>query len=106
MPAPAVTEANPELMALIDKNFHSHRENSIVNGKIIEIRNQMVIVDIGAKSEGVVPISEFEDEEFDVGESIEVLLERLENDEGMVVTNKTGTRSSAFTKLVDLLKVK
>ena len=83
-----LTEANPELMALINQNFHSHRENSIVHGKIIEIRNQMVIVDIGAKSEGVVPVSEFEDEEFAIGDEIEVLLERLENDEGMVVLSK------------------
>ena len=89
MTATATAEsANPELLALIENNFHSHRENSIVKGKIIEIRNQMVIVDIGAKSEGVVPVSEFEDEEFAVGDEIEVLLERLENDEGMVVVSK------------------
>lgn len=88
MPAAAAEVANPELLALIDQNFHTHRENSIVKGKIIEIRNQMVIVDIGAKSEGVVPVSEFEDEEFAVGDEIEVLLERLENDEGMVVLSK------------------
>jgi len=85
---PATNPANTELLALIEKSFHSHRENSIVQGKIIEIRKQMVIVDIGAKSEGVVPVSEFEDEEFAVGDEIEVLLERLENDEGMVVLSK------------------
>ncbi|MAS94238.1 MAG: 30S ribosomal protein S1 [Verrucomicrobiales bacterium] len=75
-------------MALIDQNFHSHRENSIVRGTIIEIRPQVVVVDIGAKSEGIIPVSEFEDEEFAVGDEIEVLLERLENDEGMVVLSK------------------
>lgn len=83
-----ITASNPELMALIDQNFHSHRENSIVRGTIIEIRPQVVVVDIGAKSEGIIPISEFEDEEFAVGDEIEVLLERLENDEGMVVLSK------------------
>lgn len=79
---------NEALMALIDQKFHSHRENAIVRGKIIEIRNQVVVVDIGAKSEGIIPISEFEDEEFAVGDEIEVLLEKLENDEGMVVLSK------------------
>lgn len=83
-----ITASNPELMALIDQNFHSHRENSIVRGTIIEIRPQVVVVDIGAKSEGIIPVSEFEDEEFAVGDEIEVLLERLENDEGMVVLSK------------------
>lgn len=75
-------------MALIDQKFHTHRENSIVRGTIIEIRPQVVVVDIGAKSEGIIPISEFEDEEFAVGDEIEVLLEKLENDEGMVVLSK------------------
>lgn len=75
-------------MALIDQKFHSHRENSIVRGTIIEVRPQVVVVDIGAKSEGIIPISEFEDEEFAVGDEIEVLLEKLENDEGMVVLSK------------------
>ena len=67
-------------MALIDQKFHSHRENSIVRGTIIEVRPQVVVVDVGAKSEGIIPISEFEDEEFAVGDEIEVLLEKLEND--------------------------
>jgi small subunit ribosomal protein S1 len=75
-------------MALIDQKFHTHRENSIVRGTIIEIRPQVAVVDIGAKSEGIIPISEFEDEEFAVGDEIEVLLEKLENDEGMVVLSK------------------
>ena len=88
MPAVAAPEPNQELLSLIEEKFHSHRENSIVKGKIIEIRNQVVVVDIGAKSEGIIPVSEFEDEEFAVGDEIEVLLERLENDEGMVVLSK------------------
>ena len=87
MSATLTTEAQ-DLMALIDQKFHTHRENSIVRGTIIEIRPQVVVVDIGAKSEGIIPISEFEDEEFAVGDEIEVLLEKLENDEGMVVLSK------------------
>ncbi|MCB1206118.1 MAG: 30S ribosomal protein S1 [Verrucomicrobiae bacterium] len=83
-----LTQEGQDLMALIDQKFHSHRENSIVRGTIIEIRPQVVVVDIGAKSEGIIPISEFEDEEFAVGDEIEVLLEKLENDEGMVVLSK------------------
>jgi small subunit ribosomal protein S1 len=83
-----LTQEYQDLMALIDQKFHTHRENSIVRGTIIEIRPQVAVVDIGAKSEGIIPISEFEDEEFAVGDEIEVLLEKLENDEGMVVLSK------------------
>jgi len=83
-----LTQEDRDLMALIDQKFHTHRENSIVRGTLIEIRPQVVVVDIGAKSEGIIPISEFEDEEFAVGDEIEVLLEKLENEEGMVVLSK------------------
>ncbi len=79
---------NEELSALIAKSFQTYREGSIVNGTILEVKPQVVLVDIGYKSEGAIPVTEFEDEEFEVGDEIEVLLERLENDEGMVVLSK------------------
>ena len=59
-----------------------------IRDSIQEIRPQVVLVDIGYKSEGAISISEFEDEEIEVGDQIEVLLERLENDEGIVVLSK------------------
>ena len=68
-----------ELEALIDSGFPTFRTGDIVNGTILEIRPQVVLVDIGYKSEGVISISEFEDEEIEVGDQIEVLLESLEN---------------------------
>ncbi len=80
--------ANDELNALIDAKFTAFREGSIINGTILDIRPQVVIVDIGYKSEGVIPSSEFEDEDIEAGDEVEVLLERLENDEGMVVLSK------------------
>ncbi|HQW29648.1 MAG: 30S ribosomal protein S1 [Verrucomicrobiales bacterium] len=86
--AATLTATGQALMDLIDQKFHTHRENSIVRGTIIEVRTQVVVVDVGAKSEGIIPISEFEDEEFAVGDEIEVLLEKLENEEGMVVLSK------------------
>ncbi|CAN5444106.1 30S ribosomal protein S1 [soil metagenome] len=76
------------LSALIDETFKEFREGSIVTGTILDIKPQVVLVDIGYKSEGAIPVQEFEDEEFEVGDEVEVLLERLENDEGMVVLSK------------------
>lgn len=80
--------SNTELADLIDSKFREFREGSIVNGTILDIRPQVVLVDIGYKSEGAISVSEFEDEEIEVGDQIEVLLERLENDEGIVVLSK------------------
>ncbi|MEY3895334.1 MAG: hypothetical protein RLZZ214_853 [Verrucomicrobiota bacterium] len=79
---------NQALNDLIDSKFREFREGSIVKGTILEIRPQVVLVDIGYKSEGAIPSNEFEDEEIEIGDEIEVLLERLENDEGMVVLSK------------------
>ena len=79
---------NAELDALSDSKFREFKEGSIVNGTILDIRPQVVIIDVGYKSEGVIPSSEFEDDEIEEGDEVEVLLERLENDEGMVVLSK------------------
>ena len=74
---------------LLAKSFREFKEGSIVKGRILEIRPREVLVDIGYKSEGVIPSAEFEDiESMEVGDEVEVLLERLENDEGMVVLSK------------------
>lgn len=81
-------DVNEELSALIDSSFREYREGTIVNGTILEIRPQVVLIDIGYKSEGAVPAAEFEDDDIEVGDEVEVLLEKLENDEGMVVLSK------------------
>jgi small subunit ribosomal protein S1 len=61
-------------------------QGEIVQGTIIEVRNKEVLVDIGYKSEGVVPLNEFlEPEAVAVGQQIDVLIEKLENKEGTVV---------------------
>ncbi|MEM9445647.1 MAG: 30S ribosomal protein S1 [Verrucomicrobiota bacterium] len=72
-----------ELLAASLQNF---KEGSIINGTIIEKRPKEVVIDIGYKSEGAVGLDEFEEpSEVEVGQEIEVLLEKLEDDEGMVV---------------------
>src|SRR5437660_1506980 len=61
-------------------------EGMIVKGRIIEVRPNEVVVDIGYKSEGVIPKYEFpEPDSLKTGDEIEVLLEKLEDDDGMVV---------------------
>src|SRR5436853_7379077 len=61
----------------------------IVKGTIIEVRPKEVLVDIGYKSEGVIAASEFEDiKTVKVGDEIDVLIEKLEDKDGMVVLSK------------------
>src|SRR5678810_1500027 len=61
----------------------------IVKGTIIEVRPKEVLVDIGYKSEGVISANEFDDiKTVKVGDEIDVLIEKLEDKEGMVVLSK------------------
>src|SRR3974377_17193 len=62
---------------------------NIVKGTIIEARPKEVLVDIGYKSEGAVPATEFDDiKTVKVDKQIDVLIEELEDKEGMVVLSK------------------
>src|SRR5580658_563219 len=78
-----------EMKDLIAKSFRDFKEGSIVKGRILELRPREVLVDTGYKSEGVISASEFDDiDDLQVGDEVEVLLVRLENDEGMVILSK------------------
>jgi len=75
-----------EMKEWLAKSSKQFAENSLVTGTIIELRSKEVIVDIGYKSEGVISLDEFPDKTVAaIGNEIEVLLERLEDDHGMVV---------------------
>src|SRR6266568_1226088 len=61
----------------------------IVKGTIIEVRPKEVLIDIGYKSEGVIPANEFEDiKAVKVGDEVNVLIEKLEDKDGTVVLSK------------------
>ncbi|MCC5789505.1 MAG: 30S ribosomal protein S1 [Opitutales bacterium] len=68
---------------LEESSFEKLKENSIIKGTITEIRENEVVVDISGKSEGIVPANEFmEFDDLDIGQEIEVFLEKLEDKEG------------------------
>src|SRR5216684_4151693 len=61
----------------------------IVKGTVIEVRPKEVLIDIGYKSEGVIPANEFQDiKAVKVGDEVNVLIEKLEDKDGMVVLSK------------------
>jgi len=68
------------------------REGEIVSGQVCAIQKDYVIVDIGYKSEGQIPISEFAivngEPQIKVGDKIDVLVESRENDSGLIVLSK------------------
>jgi small subunit ribosomal protein S1 len=64
----------------------------IVTGRVLEVQEDYVLVDINYKSEGLIPISEFRVvdgvREIAVGSDVEVYIDRIENENGMVVLSK------------------
>ncbi len=68
------------------------KEGSVVPGEVIGIENDYVVVDIGYKSEGRIPRSEFRDPDGEiqvaVGDRVEVYLEAIEDDDGLLVLSK------------------
>jgi small subunit ribosomal protein S1 len=84
--APA-DEALPRVYIEQDQEFEP---NHIVTGKVREVRDNDVIIDVGYKSEGVIPLEEWKDEGTDqivrpqIGEEVKVLLESVEDDMGLI----------------------
>lgn len=65
----------------------------ILQGRIVEISKDYVVIDVGLKSEGLIPISEFiEPEELEVGKKVEVYLDQAEGDDGQIVLSKEKAR--------------
>jgi small subunit ribosomal protein S1 len=79
---------NDSLADLYSTSFTNFSEGQIVKGKIISIGPKEVMIDIGFKSEGAVPMLEFRSEELVLGNVVEVLIESLESEDGMVVLSK------------------
>jgi len=80
--------SNSEYEALISKTLNTNfiKEKTIVNGKVISIENDIVIIDVGLKSEGRIPISEFSRQgqtaEIEVGDKLEVYIENFDGANG------------------------
>jgi len=79
-----------ELEKIYAGSFERIREGEIVRGRIVRIEKDMVLVDIGYKSEGVIPIWEFprHGRDLKAGDEVEVYLEETEDTEGLCVLSK------------------
>jgi small subunit ribosomal protein S1 len=82
--------AHVEMEAYFDKSLKNFREGEIIIGKVLGLSKGLVTVDVGFKSEGIISHSEFPEAEKDlsIGDEIEVFLERVEDNNGIVVLSK------------------
>ncbi|MDZ7699290.1 MAG: 30S ribosomal protein S1 [Deltaproteobacteria bacterium] len=94
-----------DFMQLYEESLKSIQEGEVVTGEIVQIDKEYVLVDIGYKSEGQIHLNEFIDPDgnltAEVGDQIEVLLERREDDEGVIRLSK---EKAAKIKIWDQIK--
>ncbi len=76
--------------AYFEKSLKNFKEGEIIIGKVLGLSKGMVTVDVGFKSEGLINLNEFPAAEKDlqIGDEIEVFLERVEDNHGIVVLSK------------------
>jgi len=85
-------EMEESFEALFENSIKELKSGNVVLGTIVQVNGDTVVVDVGGKSEGVIPISEFAGENgpvvLKVGDQFDVLIERTENENGLISLSK------------------
>jgi len=85
-------EEYERLLDMYDVSFRNFAEGEVVRGTVLRVSESEVVVDVGYKSEGMIAVEEFRDENGQVtikpGDSVDVLIEKTEDREGYVVLSK------------------
>ncbi|MDP8241282.1 MAG: 30S ribosomal protein S1 [Candidatus Hatepunaea meridiana] len=91
------SDQRTELEAKYADTMKIFRSGELVGGKVVAISESEVAVDIGFKSEGSIPLEEFDDlNSLKVGDEIEVLIDRIEDNKGILVLSK---KKAEFTRV-------
>ncbi len=89
-------EEYEEMVKFYDETMSEFVVGQVVTGKVVDINDKEVSVDIGFKSEGTIPTEEFSNlDEVKVGDNIEVFIDNIEDAEGLLVLSK---RKADFMK--------
>tara|TARA_E500000331_G_scaffold77013_1_gene72279 strand:+ start:111 stop:1808 length:1698 start_codon:yes stop_codon:yes gene_type:complete len=98
--------SNEEYEALISKTFEGTKvkEKTIVSGKIVSLENDLVTIDVGSKSEGRIPVSEFhrpgQKPEMNIGDSYDVFIENVDNANGeTILSREKAVKQQSWNKL-------
>ena len=95
-------EQRAEMFGQYEESLRSIGEGEIVRGTVLGIDEKEVLVDVGFKSEGVISLAEFSDpSSIKVGDILEVFLEKMENQDGLVVLSK---QRADFVRVWDRVK--
>jgi small subunit ribosomal protein S1 len=81
-----------ELEQLYNSSIKLVHEGRIVKGKVVLIKSKDVLIDVGFKSEGAVPITEFKGDELAVGKELDFFVDSIEDDAGMIALSREKAR--------------
>ena len=91
-----------KMLVMYESTIQDFKEGEIVNGKVMAVTRDDVIVDVGFKSEGIIPIHEFKEPvNVSVGDQIDVYLEAIEDSDGQLVLSK---QKADFLRVWDNIK--
>ena len=91
----STSENFAELLAEYEKDCQILKEGNVVKGVVVGISDKGVAVDVGAKSIGYVPLTEFRvDGNIEEGDVVDVLLEKIENKNGDLIISRENARRS------------
>ncbi|MDE2328480.1 MAG: S1 RNA-binding domain-containing protein, partial [Rhodospirillales bacterium] len=96
------TTGTEDFAALLDSTLGSNTgfEGSVVSGRVSRIDDDYVVVDVGLKSEGRVPLKEFGAQEIKSGDTFDLYIERYEDKDGSIVLSREkARREEAWTAL-------
>jgi small subunit ribosomal protein S1 len=95
-----------KIEAVFDTSVKKFDLGTILRGRILGVIGNNVILDTGYKSEGTIPLTEFDSaEEVEVGTEIEVMLESFEDDTGLIqISKRKADRIRGWEKIVDKYK--
>ena len=85
---PAEDPVYDQFRQVVDETSIDVREQDIVEGRVLQVNEDYVVIDIGYKSDGIVSRDEFGEEEIRPGDTVEVYLERKEDRDGQLVLSK------------------
>jgi len=90
------------MMSMYEGTLQDIREGEVINGTVLGVTRDDVIVDVGFKSEGIIPIVEFpEPINIKVGDKIQVYLDAIEDSDGQLVLSK---QKADFMRVWDKIK--
>ena len=92
-----------KIEAAFDTSIKNFDLGTILRGRVLGVIGNNVILDTGYKSEGIVPLSEFDNsEDVEVGTDIEVMLESFEDDTGLIqISKRKADRIRGWEKIVN-----